>query len=277
MKLFGSRLHFDILNINNNDLNQEIQKIKSSNANIVQCFVKANKSKYIYTNLKNELIKNSIKLVVHASYTINIAKDWDKYSFHLMQFIKEIHIAEYMGAFGIVLHIGKQLKLNTQCALNNMYSSMIYVYNKIKDLKIKILFETSTGQGSEMCFDLKELAVFFNKFIKSNNLQNKFRICLDTCHIYQAGYDITDKHKITQYLKDFDNLIGLRYIALVHLNDSKNNLGQKIDRHESLGKGYIGKVSLKFIAEYFLKNNVPIILETPMEFVKEEIREYFLF
>jgi deoxyribonuclease-4 len=275
MKLFGSRLHFDILNINNHDLIQEIQKIKNLNSNLIQCFVKANKQKYIYNDFKNELIKNNIKLVVHASYTINIAKDWDKYSSHLIQFIKEINIAEHLGAFGIVLHIGKQLKLTTQCALNNMYSSMIYVYNQIKNLKIKIFFETSTGQGSEMCFDLKELAVFFNKFIKSNNLQNKFRICLDTCHIYQAGYDITDINKITQYLKDFDNLIGLRYIALVHLNDSKNKLGQKIDRHESLGKGYIGHIALKFIADYFLKNNVPIILETPAEYVKEEIREYF--
>ena len=183
---------------------------------------------------------------MHASYTINIAQNWNEYSWWLKQFLHEIELAEHIGAFGIVIHLGKQLKLSDAEGINNMFTSMLYIFSKIKGMNIKILFETSTGQGSEMCYNLEEFAYFFNKFLKVD--KEKFRICLDTCHIFQAGYDIKYIKNVNIYLKDFDRLIGLRYIGLIHLNDSKNELGAKLDRHENLGKGYIGKDSLLYIS-----------------------------
>ena len=268
MKLFGSHIDSNIKNIQD-----ELKMINEYNSNLVQFFVHNNLNTKDYEKIKNDLEKYKIKLVIHASYTINIARDWSEHSWWLKQLYLEIELAEYLGAFGIVIHLGKQLKLSTEEGLNNMYTSLLYIYNKTKDFNIKIFLETSTGQGSEMCYKLEDFAYFFNKFIKINNItKDKFRICLDTCHIFQAGYDISNKKNINKYMNDFERLIGIKYIGLVHLNDSKNELGSKLDRHESLGDGYIGLDAIKYISKFFFNINVPIILETQQDKIKEELK-----
>lgn len=271
MKLFGSHIDSNI-----NNIQDEIIMINEYNGNIVQFFVNSKFNTKDYEKIKNDLDKYNIKLVIHASYTINIARDWSDHSWWLKQLYLEMELAEYLGAFGIVIHLGKQLKLSTEEGLNNMYTSLLYIYNKTKDFNIKIFLETSTGQGSEMCYKLEDFAYFFNKFIKINNItKDKFRICLDTCHIFQAGYDISNKKNINKYMNDFERLIGIKYIGLVHLNDSKNVLGSKLDRHESLGDGYIGIESIKYISKFFFNINVPIILETRQDKIKEELKLLF--
>jgi len=266
MKLYGAHIDSDIDNIIKN-----AKKIKSYGGNLIQIFVDIKKDKNKYIKLKKELEKINIHISVHASYTINIAQNWNDYSWWIKQFILEIEYAEAIGAFGIVVHLGKQLNLSKEEGLNNMYSSLLYIYNKIKNLKIKIMIETSTGQGSEMCYKLEDLSYFFNKFLKID--KNKFRICLDTCHIYQAGYNIKEKKNILKYFNIFNKKIGLKYIGMVHLNDSKNKLGEKLDRHENIGYGYIGKESIKIISNFFLNYNTPIVLETPDKLkIAEEIK-----
>lgn len=270
MALFGAHINSNI-----NEISKEIIKIKNFGGTLIQCFINIKYNKKDYESIKKDLISNNVKLVVHASYTINIAQDWSEHSWWLKQFLHEIELAEYLGAFGIVIHLGKQLKLTNQEGINNMYTSMLYIYDKIKTLDIKIFFETSTGQGSEMCYDLDEFAYFFNKFKKLN--KDKFRICIDTCHIFQAGYDISDKKNIIKYLKNLEKLIGIKYIGLLHLNDSKNTLGSKLDRHENLGKGYIGKEALQIISKFCIKQNIPVVLETPDEnLYEDEIYNYFI-
>jgi deoxyribonuclease-4 len=268
MKLFGAHIDSNI-----NNIQDEIIMINEYNGNLVQFFVNSKFNTKNYEKIKNDLDNYNIKLVIHASYTINIARDWTEHSWWLKQLYLEIELAEYLGAFGIVIHLGKQLKLSTEEGLNNMYTSLLHIYNKTKDFNIKIFLETSTGQGSEMCYKLEDFAYFFNKFIKINNItKDKFRICLDTCHIFQAGYDISNKKNINKYMNDFERLIGIKYIGLVHLNDSKNELGSKLDRHESLGDGYIGLDAIKYISKFFFNINVPIILETRQDKIKEELK-----
>ena len=271
MKLFGSHIDSNIKNIQD-----ELKMINEYNSNLVQFFVNSKFNTKNYEKIKNDLAKYNTKLVIHASYTINIARDWSEHSWWLKQLYLEMELAEYLGAFGIVIHLGKQLKLSTEEGLNNMYTSLLYIYNKTKDFNIKIFLETSTGQGSEMCYKLEDFAYFFNKFIKINNItKDKFRICLDTCHIFQAGYNISNKKNINKYMNDFERLIGIKYIGLVHLNDSKNVLGSKLDRHESLGDGYIGLEAIKYISKFFFNINVPIILETQQDKIKEELKLLF--
>jgi deoxyribonuclease IV len=249
--------------------------LKSFGGNIVQFFVSPTRKLNEYNDLKHYLNKNDIKTIVHASYTINCAMNWDSYSWHLKQFINEIEIASYIGAKYIVIHIGKQLQLSEKEALNNMYLSLLYVHNETeKHSNVKILIETSSGQGSEMCYKLEDLANLYRKFNlhKNDKIQKRFGICLDTCHVFSAGYNLKNKIARKMFFDKFDNLIGLNNIKLIHMNDSKVKLGTKIDRHENIGTGYIGKKALLIIAKIFIKLNVPIILETPYKNINKDLQ-----
>jgi deoxyribonuclease-4 len=257
------------INSDYNTLIQEVQYIKNLGGNTIQLFVDAfTKSKSNYYTLKQYLKENNMLCVVHASYTINIARNWDVYSSHIQQFINEIELADLCGAFGIVIHMGKYLDLDINQALNNMFTSLLYVHNATKKYnKIRIFLETSTGQGTELCFKIEDLAKFFRKFSHHSNkeIKDRFRICLDTCHIFSAGYDLRTKKLVSLYLDTLEELIGCRYIGLVHLNDSKKEIGSNVDRHESLGEGMIKKDGLIEFSKFFIELGVPIILETPDE------------
>lgn len=256
------------------------QFMKEKGANIVQLFVSPLKEldkKYslMYTEFADFLKRNHIKCVVHASYTINLATAWDEYSAWLVLFIEEIKLANKIGAEGIVVHMGKSLELTQADAYNNMYSSLLYVHNQTLNCKdTKILLETSSGQGSEICFKLEDFAYFFKKLSRNKNeaIVNRFGICVDTCHIFAAGYDLTSKALVYMYLEAFEELIGLRHIKLIHLNDSRKEVGSNVDRHENIGQGKIGKEGLLIFANYFKNLNVPIILETPYEKILDDLK-----
>ena len=144
-------------------------KIKDK-CNIFQLFVDIKPtSVFKYKDLKKFGEQNKIKFTVHASYYINLAQNWNFHSWWIKQFIEEIKMAELLGAIAIVVHIGKKLDLEQFNAINNMYTSLLHIHNETSKLKIKILLETSTGQGSEMLYNLDELSVFFKKFLLHKN------------------------------------------------------------------------------------------------------------
>lgn len=227
-----------------------------------------------YNEFKKFIKDHQMKFIVHASYTINLARDWEPYSSNIQEFILEVNASYELGADSIVVHMGKQLEFDKETALNNMYTGLLHVHEETKMQPIKILLETSTGQGSEICFKIEEFAYFFKKLSKNKNkeITKRFGICIDTCHIYAAGYDITNKMKVYTYIESFEELIGLRHIGLIHLNDSKKGLGSNVDRHENIGKGFIGKEGLIEFIKYFKKVNVPIILETPDSYIDDDLR-----
>ena len=250
-----------------NSLIDQIEYYHNKNCKALQLFVSTNKKHMkFYEPIKKLINKLGIILSVHISYTINIASNPNNYSWGIMQFVEEIKIASHIGAYAVVVHLGKQLDLTKEVALNNMFINLLKVLDLTKDLDIKILIETSTGQGSEMCYDMNEFAMFFNK-IKNNRIG----ICLDTCHIFNAGYDIRTKETTEIYLKNFEEKIGINNIKLIHLNDSSNDLGMKIDRHQNLGRGYIGIEGIKQIIMFFTSLNIPIVLETPDEFINDDL------
>jgi deoxyribonuclease-4 len=253
-------------------LNNQIDTYKKLKC--IQLFVNIDKKyKSMYQDFKNLVKKYNIQLIVHASYTINIAQNWDEYSWWINQLILEIDIAHEIGARFIVLHLGKSLDINLSVALNNMYSSLLYIGTKIKNIDIKILLETSSGQGSEMCINLEDLAKFINKLLlhKNKNISEKFGICIDTCHIFSAGYDINTKQTVSAYIKEFDELIGIKNIKLFHLNNSKTKLGSNVDRHDNLEHGTIMLEGLKEIIKFAFKLDIPLILETPDEHINDDL------
>lgn len=242
---------------------------------VIQLFVNIDKKHTdVYKEFSLELKKNNINVIVHASYTINIAQNWDEYSWWINQLILEINLANKIGAKFIVLHLGKSIDLDINVALNNMYSSLLYISNKlIDDINVKILLETSSGQGSEMCIKLEDLSRFINKLLnhKNKKISERFGICIDTCHIYSAGYDISSKKNVLKYIKDFDKYIGLTNLKVLHLNNSKTELNSNKDRHDNINHGHINIEGLREFIKLCFKLDVPIILETPDEYILEDL------
>lgn len=266
---------------NTNYIESHIKNIKKIGGNLIQIFLTIpgiteteKKTDEELLKIKNILLKHNFKIVIHSSYTHNLAKNWDKYSWWLHNIELEIEYAHKLGAIGVVIHFGKYIDLSIQEAYNNMYSSLVYLHNKTIQYKdVKIILETSTGQGSELCFKIEDLAYFFKKFTRSSNeeLKNRMRICIDTCHIFSAGYNLKTKNAVKLYIESFEELIGLHYISLIHLNDCKVDVGCQRDRHQNIGKGFIGLDGLKYFFNYFRKLKIPIILETPDDGYKTEI------
>jgi deoxyribonuclease-4 len=276
---FGSHIHVDDFE-SEESLEKAAKKVKAAGGNMIQIMLnepinKKDINKNILYKFKEYLIKHNIKVVIHSSYMHNMARNWDAHSWWLNNLESEIKYANYIGAIGVVLHFGKKMDLTKEEAYNNMYTSLVHVNNMtLKYKHVKIFLETSTGQGSEMCYKLEDLAHFYKKFSKSENKQLKHRIklCLDTCHIFSAGYDLRNKLKVKMYLEAFEELVGLRYIGLIHLNDSKVEIGSQVDRHQNIGQGYIGLPGLVEFFKYFKKLKVPIVLETPNSGYKTEIK-----
>ena len=214
-------------------------------------------------------IKETIKMFkmvfVHTSYQINIGSELilsnnELFNISLDILINEIKMAKKLKANGVVLHIGKNTK--GQHNENNVYNNMImfvielFEQLKTKSLLMDILFETPAGQKGDMLFNLNSFVEFIESF-KSQSFYNNICVCIDTCHIFQAGYDINDK-KVLKNVFDIFKPIKNK-VKLLHLNDSKNTVGKHLDRHERIGVGKINVSSLKEIIQHF---NVPFVLET---------------
>lgn len=262
------------IHINSNPKNILNELIKYKDLKCIQLFLNLN-NRYNeeYIKFKNISSKNKQNLIIHISYTINIAQIWNEHSWWITQCIIEIKKAHELNAQYVVLHLGKSLDLDMNIALNNMYSALLYISNNIKDFNIKILLETSSGQGSEMCIKLDDLSRFINKLLNNKNkhISEKFGICIDTCHIYNAGYNLDNKKEIEKYLNEFDEKIGIKNIKLIHLNNSKTELNSKIDRHENLEYGKIKLEGIKHIIKFASKLQIPLILETPYIHIDKDI------
>ena len=258
---------------NPNDILEGIQELHKYGCQTVQLFVTNNtKYKTKYDEFKKYAEKNNFTIVVHASYTINLARNHDSYGPNIQHFISEIKTAYELGAKYIIVHMGKSMELSKEEAYNNMYMSLLDVHMQTTKYPIKILLETSSGQGSEMCIKLEDLSRFINKLLNHRNkkISERFGICVDTCHIYSAGYDINSKESVLKYIKNFDKYIGLTNLKVLHLNNSKTELNSNRDRHDNLNHGHINIDGLCEFVRLCFKLDVPIILETPYDYLNED-------
>lgn len=229
--------------------------------------------KEINEELTNEakklMAENSIDInnvICHAPYIINLANDKDetKYNFSINFLKNELDRCKVMGIKCIVLHPGSSVGIEKNIALDNI----IFALNKIitEDTKTTILLETMAGKGTELGSSLEEI-----KYIIDNiNLKDKVGVCLDTCHLNDAGYDLND---FDELLNSFDALIGLEYIKCIHINDSKNIVSSHKDRHANIGFGTIGFRALLNIINHPKLKDIPKILETPYIGENDEDKE----
>lgn len=204
------------------------------------------------------------KVVVHAPYIINLAndKDPDKFMFSVRFLQEELERCELLGIKSVVLHPGSHVGLGVDLAISNIAKGLNMI---LGTHDVTILLETMAGKGTEIGSSLEEI----KRIIDFVDDKKHIGVCLDTCHLNDAGYDMQD---FDLFLEQFDSLIGIDKIGCVHINDSKNTLGAHKDRHENLGFGTIGFETLVSIIYNERLENVPKILETP--YVDREFAPY---
>ncbi len=206
--------------------------------------------------LMNENNIDIDKVVVHAPYIINLANTIKSETFDLaVRFLKEeIDRCEAIGISRMVLHPGSHVKAGEQVGLDKIVEGLNMVLEPNQHAHIAL--ETMAGKGSELGYRFDQL-----KYIIEHTKYNELLgVTIDTCHMHDAGYDLT---KFDDILAEFDELIGINKILVVHVNDSKNPIGSHKDRHENIGYGYIGFDTLNTIVHHPLLKDVPKILETP--------------
>ena len=198
-------------------------------------------------------IKN---VVVHAPYIINLANNEkeDSYKFAIEFLKEEIKRVEAFGVEKVVLHPGSYVKLDLDTGINNIINALNEVITP--NQKVIICLETMAGKGTEVCFDMNHI----KRIMDGVKYNDKLMVCLDTCHLSDAGYDMS---LFDKFLDDFDKLIGIDKIGCVHINDSKNPICAHKDRHENIVYGYIGFYTLINIIYNDRLKDVPKILETP--------------
>ena len=197
------------------------------------------------------------KLVVHAPYIINAANPNrpELLELSIKTIIDELQRTAAFGASMMVLHPGNHLGAGPEAAIKVLAHSLDEVFSK-DGTNVKIAIETMAGKGSEIGTTFQEV----RQIIDECHYPERLGVCLDTCHVHDAGYDVTDADAL---LKEFDKVIGLDRLLVVHVNDSKNPRCAHKDRHENLGYGEIGFDALCRIANHPLLRNIPKILETP--------------
>lgn len=196
-------------------------------------------------------------IVVHAPYIINIGNSVKPETFELgVNFLRsEIDRTEALGAKQIVLHPGAHVGEGVEKGLPKIIEGLNEVLDPKQDVQIAL--ETMAGKGSEIGRTFEELA----QIIDGVTHNEKLSICMDTCHIHDAGYPIVED--FDGVLEQFDKIIGIDRLKVVHVNDSKNVQGAAKDRHENIGFGHIGFDTLHYIVHHPQLQNLPKILETP--------------
>ena len=193
------------------------------------------------------------KVIVHAPYIVNLA-NFNNFDFSVSFLINEVERCSTLGIKYLVLHPGSAVNCSREEAINNISKGLNLILDN--DYNVTILLETMAGKGNEVGKSFEEL----KSIIDGVKYQNKIGICIDTCHLNDAGYDMS---KFDEVLDLFDSIIGIDKIGCIHVNDSKNDIGSHKDRHENIGFGTIGFDNLIKIIYNDRLEGIPRILETP--------------
>ena len=197
---------------------------------------------------------NPKNVIVHAPYIINLANDGASYDFAIKFLKEEIKRVDKLGMKYLVLHPGSHVGFGIEKGLDNIINGLNFVLSEDND--VIICLETMAGKGSELGTSFEQI----KKIIDGVKLSDKLMVCLDTCHINDAGYDLNNFDAV---LDEFDRIIGLNNLACLHINDSKNERGAHKDRHENIGIGTIGFDNLINVIYNKRLDGIPKILETP--------------
>ena len=246
---------------------------KKAGCQVIQIFTKNNNrwnsrqltDKDINSFKKNSFDTGVIPSASHTAYLINLASpNTEIYKKSLEAFSDEMERAERLGLPYLIFHPGAHLGSGENTGLKRIADSINILLKKGSHPKgcgyqLMLLLETTAGQGSHLGYKFEHLS----EIIETVDEKEKIGVCLDTCHIFAAGYDISNEYGYKKTFEDFNKIIGIDRLKAFHINDSKKGLGSRVDRHEHIGKGKIGLTAFKLLLNDAQFKNIPMIIETP--------------
>lgn len=199
------------------------------------------------------------RIVSHASYLINLASPKDDLIEKSMGgFTDELERAHTLGLQGVVLHPGAHTGSGVEAGIDAIADSLNRLHDQLPHITSKTLLETTAGQGTTLGRTFEEIGSIIDRI----EAKDRIGVCLDTCHILAAGYDIRTAEGYARVMDDFDRILGIEKLYVIHLNDSKMPLGSNRDRHEHIGDGEVGLDGFRALVNDARLSGVPGILET---------------
>ncbi len=212
---------------------------------------------------RDALKRSKLKFpTAHDSYLINLASPEPVlYQRSLEAFVVEVQRAETLGLAYLVMHPGTPTDGDDEIGLKRIVAALDIVHGRCPGAKVKVLLETTAGQGKSLGWRFEHLASILDQVMEPKRLG----VCLDTCHVFAAGYPLAPQADYERTVSEFDRLIGLSRLKVFHLNDSKKPLGCRVDRHEHIGQGQLGLEPFRLLVNDPRFQKTPMIMETPKE------------
>jgi deoxyribonuclease-4 len=249
-------------------VHRAIERARSIESTAMQIFVKNNMQWFARPFAPNEIKafldhpqRPELEAVfAHANYLINLAATNPKFHANSLRALsEELTRADQLELPFIVLHPGAYLGAGTEAGLKKIIQSIDQVFRGIPQVKTRLALETTAGQGTSLGHTFEELAYILGRVREPERLG----VCLDTAHVFAAGYDLTSAAETRKMLRELVLAVGLENILALHLNDSKTARGSRVDRHEYIGKGQIGLDAFRVIMRDRRFRKIPKVLETP--------------
>ena len=227
-----------------------------------------------WIQVKEDIIKSKTKFVIHGSFLINFCKSKQNLNYAYKLILEDMKICSYLDCLGVIIHMGKNTekkgepKLTYEEAFQNYVQNIKHILHLTKNIpnKPKLILETGAGQGTEVATDLSELGIL--RKLLTDEEKERVKFCIDTCHIFTAGYDLRNPLFVDSLNGYIEMSLGWENVIVIHLNDSQSKLNHKVDRHADLLNGEITKTE-KFTQSFikFIKmcsnRDIPLVLETP--------------
>lgn len=207
-------------------------------------------------------------VVIHIPYIINLASpDPGLYARSIDAYVEDIKRADELGAEYFVTHLGSHVGTGEEAGIKRFSRALNEIIKKASP-KTMILLETTAGSGDQLGYNFEQI----EKIIEGVKDKEKIGVCLDTAHVFAAGYNLKSPSGLDKMLKSFDRTIGLDKLKVVHFNDSLSPLDSRVDRHQHIGKGKIGLEALRRVIRNPKLKNAAFIMETPKESEKDDVR-----